>query len=138
MLHKLIDDKRLPEPRRSLVFTWVPEMTGTYAWLNEVEGEIPEMVAALNLDMVGEKQDVTGSSLLVERTPEATPSFVNSLMEAIYDEVKKQASNLGGSSEYPLFRHAVTPFSGGSDHYVYSDPTVCVPCPMIIQWPDKF
>lgn len=137
-LKKLIDDGKLPKPRRSIIFTWVPEMTGTYAWLNEVERDIPEIAAALNLDMVGEKQDITGSSLIVERTPEATPSFVNSLMDAIYDEAKKQASNLGGSSEYPLFRHAVTPFSGGSDHYIYSDPTVGVPCPMIIQWPDKF
>ena len=32
----------------------------------------------------------------------------------------------------------MTPFSGGSDHYVYSDPTVGVACPMMIQWPDKF
>jgi aminopeptidase YwaD len=39
---------------------------------------------------------------------------------------------------YPLFRHAVTPFSGGSDHYILSDPSVGVPTPMLIQWPDKF
>jgi hypothetical protein len=31
-----------------------------------------------------------------------------------------------------------TPFSGGSDHYILADPSVGVPCPMIIQWPDKF
>jgi hypothetical protein len=31
-----------------------------------------------------------------------------------------------------------TPFSGGSDHYILSDPTVGIPTPMLIQWPDKF
>jgi len=74
----------------------------------------------------------------VEKTPEALPSFVNSLMEAIFDEVKAGGKNLGGTAGYALFKHAVTPFSGGSDHYIYSDPTVGVPCPMIIQWPDRF
>jgi len=137
-LQRLIKTKVLSRPRRTIRFTLVPEMTGSYAFLTENEDGIPRMVAALNLDMVGERQDVCGGPLIVERTPEATPSFVNSLLEAVYDEVKAEAGNLGGSARYALFRHAVTPFSGGSDHYVYSDPTVGVPSPMIIQWPDKF
>ena len=137
-LNKLIKAGELPKPKRTIRFTLVPEMAGSYAWLAENERVIPNMVAALNLDMVGENQDACGSPLVLERTPEATPSYVNSLMEAIYDEVKGEAGNLGGSAKYPLFRHAVAPFSGGSDHYVYSDPTVGVPCPMLIQWPDKF
>jgi hypothetical protein len=41
-------------------------------------------------------------------------------------------------SSFPLYRYATTPFSGGSDHYIFSDPTVGVPMAMIIQWPDKF
>jgi hypothetical protein len=74
----------------------------------------------------------------VEKTPASTPSFANSLMEAVFDEVKSDVKNLGGTARYALFKHMVTPFSGGSDHYIYSDPTVNVPCPMMIQWPDKF
>jgi len=137
-LRRLIAMGVIPNPRRTIRFTLVPEMVGSYAYLAENEERIPRIVAALNLDMVGEKQDVCGGPLLLERTPEATPSFVDALMEAIFDEVKAEAGNLGGSARYALFKHAVTPFSGGSDHYVYSDPTVGVPCPMIIQWPDKF
>ncbi len=137
-LSRLIANGSLLKPRRTIRFTLVPEMTGSYTYLAENEERIPRMVAALNLDMVGEKQDVCGGPLIVEKTPEATPSFVNALMEAIYNEVKAEAGNLGGSARYALFKHAVTPFSGGSDHYIYSDPTVGVPSPMIIQWPDKF
>ncbi|MHC4690142.1 MAG: DUF4910 domain-containing protein [Planctomycetota bacterium] len=137
-LGKLISGGKLDVPRRSIKFTLVPEMAGTYNYLARREGEIPGMVAALNLDMVGERQEVTGGPLIVEKTPEALPSFVNSLMEAIYEEARGEAVNLGGSAKYPLFMYAVTPFSGGSDHYVYSDPSVGVGCPMIIQWPDKF
>ena len=137
-LQRLVASGWLSKPRRSIVFTLVPEISGTYPWLMENETLIPEMVAALNLDMVGENQNLCGGSLIMERTPESCSSYVNSLIEAVYDSVKAEAKNLGGSASYALFKHAVTPFSGGSDHYIYSDPTVGVPCPMIIQWPDKF
>lgn len=138
VLQKLIRAGELPRPRRSIVFTLVPEMSGSYAHLAAREAEIPDMVAAVNMDMVGERQCVTSSSFIVERTPEASPSYVNSLMECVFKEVTRDVKNLGGSSSYALFRHTTTPFSGGSDHYVYSDPTVGVPCPMLIQWPDKY
>jgi aminopeptidase-like protein len=137
-LQALISSGKLKKPRRSIVFTLVPEMSGTYPYLAENEAKIPDMVAALNLDMVGENQNLCGSTLIVERTPESCPSYVNSLMESIYDFAKSEAKNLGGTASYALFKNAVTPFSGGSDHYVYSDPTVGVACPMMIQWPDKF
>jgi len=137
-LQRLVASGKLAKPKRSIVFTLVPEMSGTYPYLAENEARIPDMVAALNLDMVGENQNLCGGPLIVERTPESCPSYVNSLMESIYDSVKSEAKNLGGTSSYALFKHAVTPFSGGSDHYVYSDPTVGVACPMMIQWPDKF
>lgn len=137
-LGKLIEEGTLGRPRRTIRFTLVPEMSGTYNYLAANEGGIPGMVAALNLDMVGEKQDITGGPLILVRTPEALPSFVNALMEAIYDGIKAEAGDLSGSSKVALFKHAVTPFSGGSDHYIYSDPSVAVPCPMMIQWPDKF
>jgi aminopeptidase YwaD len=137
-LNKLITEGRLTKPRRTLKFTLVPEMSGSYAYLAANEADIPGMVAAVNLDMVGEKQCVTGGSFIVERTPESLPSYVNSVMAAVFKEVTGEVKNLGGSSSYALFRHTETPFSGGSDHYVYSDPSVGVGCPMLIQWPDKF
>jgi len=137
-LQKLIAKGDLPRPRRTIRFTLVPEMAGTYTWLAGEEERIPRMVAAINLDMVGENQTLCGGPLIVEKTPEALPSFVNTLIQAVFDEVKTEAKNLGGTASYPLFKYAITPFSGGSDHYIYSDPTVGIPCTMIIQWPDRF
>jgi hypothetical protein len=43
-----------------------------------------------------------------------------------------------GIGGYPLYRQAEVPFSGGSDHFILSDPSVDVPTPMLIQWPDRF
>jgi len=137
-LHHLIQFGKLPPPKRSIRLLWVPEMTGTYAYLATHEGEIPRMVAGINLDMVGQNQELCGSVFIIEGTPAATPSFATDLLERLREEWMAQAETLSSSSAYPLFRHTVTPFSGGSDHYILSDPTVGVPTPMLIQWPDKF
>lgn len=137
-LQRLVDAGKLAPPRRGIRFLWVPEMTGTYAYLATREDEIERMVAGLNLDMVGQNQELCGSSFLIECPPQAMPSFAPVLLERLREELLGETSALGGTGEYALFRHAVIPFSGGSDHYILSDPSVGVPTPMIIQWPDKF
>jgi len=113
-------------------------MTGTYAYLATREEKIPRIVAGVNLDMVGEDQDVTKSPLLVEMTPDASPSYVNYVMASVLRDLATDGESLSGTAKYALFKWAVTPYSGGSDHYILSDPTVGVPTPMIIHWPDLY
>jgi aminopeptidase YwaD len=137
-LHDLIGRGDLPIPKRGIRFLWVAEMTGTYAYLATRPERIAKMVAAVNLDMVGQNQEICGSSFLIERVPRALPSFVDDLIIRIREDLTSESPSHSGQGGYALFRHAVTPFSGGSDHYILSDPTVGVPCPMLIQWPDKF
>ena len=61
-LSNLIATGRLQRPKRSIRFLWVPEMTGSYAFLATHEEELKNTVAAINLDMVGENQDLCGST----------------------------------------------------------------------------
>ena len=137
-LSTLLADRRLSVPRRSIRLLWVPEMTGTYAYLATHEEELARMVAGINLDMVGQNQELCGCVFLIERPPEAAASFAGDLAEALREMLPHAARSHSGLAGYPLHRQAVTPFSGGSDHYILSDPTVGVPTPMLIQWPDKF
>jgi len=137
-LQALIEGGKLPRPLRSIRFLWVPEMTGTYAYLSSHEDRIPHMVAGLNLDMVGQNQALCGSSFLIEFPPQALASFVGPLLARLREEFFDEGKAWGGTGGYALFRHAIIPFSGGSDHYILSDPTVGVPAPMLIQWPDRF
>jgi Peptidase family M28 len=137
-LQALIAGGRLPKPRRGIRFLWIPEMTGTYAYLAAHEAELPRFVAGLNLDMVGEDQDQTGSSWLLVRTSDALPSFAAPLLEAIREGYFGEAHSFSGQGDFPLFRHAVVPYSNGSDHYILGDPTVGIAAPMLIQWPDRF
>jgi len=137
-LQRLIAEKRLSRPKRAIRFLLVPEMTGTYAYSATNRRLIQRTLAAINLDMVGENQDLCKSPLLIESPPEATSSYVVDLAENILERISTDAKSLGGTSSYALFKKAMVPFSGGSDHYILSDPTVGVPCPMLIQWPDKY
>ncbi len=134
----LMTSGKLPKPRRGLRFLLVPEMTGTYAYLATHEETIPRVVAALNLDMVGEDQAQCGSSLLLTGAPLATPSVSDDLLALVLQALSDDAQDLGSGARYALFRWTEVPFSGGSDHYILTDPTVGIPCPMLLQWPDKF
>jgi len=137
-LHRLTLKGRLKKPRRSIRFLLVPELTGTYAYLAAHEERLPKMIAGLNLDMVGESQELCGSTLVVERLPGSTPAFSGDLLERLLEAVAKDTSGYAGAGTYPSFRYGSTPFSGGSDHIILSDPTVGIPSPLLIQWPDRF
>ncbi|MFN2186313.1 MAG: DUF4910 domain-containing protein, partial [Anaerolineae bacterium] len=143
-LQSLIAGNRLPGPRRTIRFLWVPEMTGTFAYLAQHEQGLSQFIAGINLDMVGEDQGQTGSSWLIERPPEAAASFAPELLARLRDDLPglkgmaDVAPSHTGMGAYPLYRQAQVAFSGGSDHYILSDPSVGVPTPMFIQWPDRF
>jgi aminopeptidase YwaD len=143
-LQALIAAGALPRPRRTIRFLWVPEINGLYPYLLDREAELDKLVAGVNLDMVGQDQNQTGSSWLIERPPEAAASFAPDLLARLRDELPALkgmadvAPSHTGLGAYPLYRQAEVPFSGGSDHYVFSDPSVGVPTPMLIQWPDRF
>ncbi len=133
-----IEQENLPSPRRTIRFLFIPEMAGTYAFLAQHEDNLDDFVAGINLDMVGARQDISGGAFTAEQPPRATPNFAGDLAALILQHAGGDNTNYAKTAKYASFRHAVTPFSGGSDHYILSDPTVGIPSPMLIQWPDKF
>lgn len=137
-LRALIESGKLPRPRRTIRMLLVPEMTGTYAYLATNPVRATKTLAAINLDMVGEKQELCMGPLVAEYPPGAAGSFVGDVLAAILSDVGQEVKNLAGTGSYALFKYTTSPFSGGSDHYILSDPSVNIPCPMLIQWPDKY
>ncbi len=137
-LHRAIASGALAKPRRTIRILLVPEMTGTFCYLAGRERDLPKMLAGVNLDMVGEDQQQTGSSLIVEHEPLATGGNLSFLLEAVREALIPELKALGGVGGYATFRHTSIPFSGGSDHWILCDPTVGVPSAMLIQWPDRF
>ncbi len=134
----LIDSRRIGPPARTIRFIWVPETLGTVAYLHHHKDASLRFVAGINLDMVGQNQELCRSTLNLDRTPDSLPSYLNdyvfSLMEQSVREFDTQTRFGSGST----FRHASTPFSGGSDHAEFTETTTKVPCIMLIQWPDIY
>ncbi len=89
-------------------------------------GDRGTCIAGLNLDMVGADQSKTGGQWELVGLPLAGASFADHLLSWLREPF------LGG------IRHTETGFSAGSDHYILSDPTVGIPSPMLIHWPDRF
>ena len=75
-------------------------MTGSYAYLARHEDMIPNLVAGLNLDMVGEDQSQTGSVLAIERPPEASASFTPDLLEWLQETVLNDFQPFDGIGHY--------------------------------------
>lgn len=123
---------------RPLRFLWVPELTGTYAFFARRPERGAGIAAALNLDMVGENQQLCGSTFLLEHPPVWSASFAESLLARIRGEAVDWVPSYSGPGHYSMTRTAEVPFGGGSDHAVFVDPGIGVPCPMLIQWPDRF
>ncbi len=128
----------LPRARRTIRFLWMPELTGTYAWLAGGRERATRTVAALNLDMVGESQDECGSTQLIERAPHYAGSFAEELIVRIRHASQERVAGFADGGRYAMVRTAEIPYSGGSDHSLWVDPAVGVPCPMLIQWPDRY
>ncbi|MBE6114920.1 MAG: DUF4910 domain-containing protein [Erysipelotrichaceae bacterium] len=133
-LKYLIDSGKLPKNKRSIKVVLVPEFTGTYAYLSE-HSEYKKCVGAINLDMVGGKQTRAYGPITLTSLPYSTPSFINDLTALCMDYASQEAPNLDGDLVAKT-NHTIELFSGGSDHSVFSDPTISIPCCMIGQWPD--
>ena len=124
-LKDLIASGRLPRPKRTLRFLWVPEWNGTMAYIDahpEMTG--PDLggkfLANLNMDMVGENVEILHSKLILTRTPNSMPSALNDVVANMAKMVDRMKIRTPRGS-LSAFNYRVTPYSGGSDHMMFID-----------------
>jgi len=124
-LKELIDSGRLPQPKRSLRFLWVPEFYGTMAYVDahpEMAGPAfaGTFLASINMDMVGENLELIHTKMIVTRTPGSIPSVFNDVTANMAEMVSRMniRTPRGSLSE---FNYVITPYSGGSDHNIFID-----------------
>ena len=147
-LRKLIDEKRIAPPRRTIRFVWPPEIEGTMALLNGKPEMAARIKAAIHLDMVGGGAE-TKTIFHVTRGPASLPSFIDDVAAKIGAFVDEQSSQyaMTGSARWPLIapeggrealRAAFVPLTLGSDHQVYSNSSWGIPSIYLNDWPDRF
>ncbi len=137
-VRKLIKSGKIERPRRTIRFLWVPETTGTIAYQYHHEDLMSNLVAGVNLDMVGQNQELCKSTLNLDKTPDSNPSYLNDYIHSLFERSVEEfdpRTTFGSSSTY---RYTINAFSGGSDHAEFNDSTFKVPCVMLLQWPDLF
>ena len=134
VIDMLVKEGKIAKPKHTIRLTLVPEYTGTFAYLSD-HNNYADCLGAMNLDMVGGRQTRYYGPITLTRTPLSTPSLISELSVYSMKQAAKEASSLNGG-DVSLTNHCVSPYTGGSDHTVYSDPSIGIPCCMLGQWPD--
>jgi len=137
-IQNLISSGKMARPARTIRFMWVPETNGTVAFLYTHNDWLNRLVAGINLDMVGENQELCRSTLKLDRTPDSLPSFLNDFVLHLMEESVKEFDVTTDFGSASTFRYAAMAHCGGSDHHEFVDSTIGVPCIMLLQWPDLF
>ncbi|MGQ9552000.1 MAG: DUF4910 domain-containing protein [Candidatus Bathycorpusculaceae bacterium] len=134
----LVDSCRIAPPARTIRFVWVPETFGSIAYLSSHEELYSRLVAGINLDMVGQDQELCKSTLQLDRTPDSLPSYLNDFVLSLLEQSVKEFDAPTAFGSASTFRYRSNAYSGGSDHAEFNSSTVGVPCVMLCQWPDLY
>jgi len=147
-LQKLMDDGKIPPLKRSVRFLFVPEISGTQAYLRKYPDIAARFFADINEDMVGEGLIKNQSMMELIQTPASLPTYLNDVMRDLFEWVGTTQRNNERSEAYlPIwsptgsrdpFYYVIDPYSGGSDHVVFADSGIRVPAVMLIVWPDQW
>jgi Peptidase family M28 len=148
-LRKLVADGKIAPLRRTVRFLFVPEISGTAAYVRGYPQIARRFFANINEDMVGEALALNKSFFTLERTPDSLPSYLNDVLESIIRWVgATQYIEYGSEDDRP---EIVSPngtrdpfffmdikFAGGSDNMVFNDGGVRVPAVTFNCWPDMW
>jgi hypothetical protein len=145
---KLIAERKIQPPLRTLRFVWPAEVEGSLALLNGRPELAQRVISTIHMDMVGGSTE-TQAVFHITRGPASLPSFIYDVADSIGEFVNEQTDEFAstGSAKFPLcsvegekkaLQAAFAPFSMGSDHEIYTDSSFGVPAIYFNDWPDRY
>ena len=152
-LHTLIEEGRIPQPKRTIRFLWGPEFSGTGPWVKANKDLMEETLCNINMDMVGESLRLNKAFMCLMRTSYGNAHYINDVMENCYRFVgesnRERLQNRSGFYKVPNrmvaptgpdepFYYSIETHYGASDHMVFNNWGVQVPGVMMIAWPDQW
>jgi hypothetical protein len=132
-LSSLIKAGKIPAPRRTVHFIWVPEYYGTIAYLAEhpevrrcgpwddprpAPAKVTCAVADINMDMVGEDTVKTNGRFYFTRTPDSVPSFLDALLDDVLQQTR-EANLFAPTGTHNYWPTESLPYAQGSDHDMF-------------------
>jgi len=151
-LVKLIEQGKIERPKRSIRFLWIPEISGTREYLRRYPEEVKRIIAAINLDMVGEDVKKNHNSLILYRSIDSRASFLNDICQELFEYVgitnRERVHDRGWTNMLnPIFDpngsrdpfyYNIERYYGSSDHIVFLDREFGIPAVLFNNWPDMF
>jgi hypothetical protein len=148
---QLVKDGKLPKPKRTIHFLWVPEISGTNAWLTAHKDVEKRVIADLNFDMEALRLGESRSFWVMHRTPDTFPTFLNDIGQSFLEwagavtRERVRYRTLGYDASLPItspngsrdpLYYVVDKHYGASDHVTYMQHGI--PALMFITWPDMW
>ena len=148
---EMIKDGTLPRPKRTVRFLWVPEISGTTAYLRAHPELGQHVVASISTDMVGANQTINHNSLHLNQTMYSIPSVINDVSRQFFEYVgetnreKLHNRSIAYAFQNPIidpsgtrdpFHYNIEKFYGASDHQVHLDWNPRIPAVQFGNWPD--
>jgi aminopeptidase-like protein len=122
-----IDKKVLEKPKRTIRFVWVPEYNGTVPWMKYHENKIRNVLACINLDMIGEHPLKIGQPLEVNLAPHSTPSILNDIASFFVKRIADHPKGIAINGTKVPMSYRLKSFDGGSDHVLFIDSYFGIP-----------
>ena len=147
-LASAIRKQALPRPTRTIRFLWLPEITGSQAYLARHPEVVARLVGGVHMDMVGGLLATTRGTFHLSRTAGSLPHVANVIAASWFDEVVAASSRYAegrgtayeglvwppGSRE--MFLGDVRGLNMGSDHEVFEAAGFRVPMLYFHDYPD--
>ena len=153
VLHTLIEEGRLPRPKRTIRFIWGAEFSGIGPWVKANKDLMEKTLCDINMDMVGEYLSKNKAFMELMRTTYGNPHYINDVVENYYRFVgegnRERIQNRSSFFKVPHrivapsgadepFYYSIETHYGSSDHEIFNDWSVDVPGVMMIAWPDQW
>ena len=137
-LARLIKNGDLPPPKRTIRFLWVPEISGSSAYMFKHPELQDTLLVALNFDMTGANPKTTDTYLRMKMTPDSRPSYLNDLVASLLQFVDQTEirTQQGQNAQFNYRLSPVAAITSGSDHSVFNNGGV--PAMQFNYWPDNF
>src|SRR5262249_38912046 len=154
-LSHLIQEGKLPRPKRDIRFCWVNELDSEPQYFRENPKEPRRMLIDLNQDMVGARQSWGGRVQYAARLPWSLPHALDDVMENVLTLVRDGNTSLlttrGTAAPQPFTRELVAvkgsrepfharmvPYYDSTDHHAFTPSYIGVPATSLTNWPDEF
>lgn len=134
----LMNKGKIPRPKRTIRFFWVPEIDGTFFWMHRYPDKVKGQLVAINLDMVGEHPVHCGRPLNLVRAPDSVPNYLNDLLAYLLDYVADHPKGIEPFEGWRFgLNYRIEKHGGGSDHGCFTDAFFGIPS-IVFYNPDQF